>query len=282
MAEKRNKTKRKVYRFSLLEDETHESLWNLRFTKASLGLTIALVAIIFCAIVYSLIAFTPLRTSIPGYPDASSRQMAVQNVMKVDSLEGLISRWELYSENLKRVIEGQEPLRIDSVLKRQAADSSLIPDPTALAASDTLLRKIINESDQFKVSESGRNLPIVGLHFFAPLKGTVSAGYDPALHPYVDLTAPAGTVVLSTLEGTVIYAGWTDDDMYMIQIQHPGDIVSIYKHNQKLLRGVGDKISAGAPIALVGDMGPDSSEGRLRFELWHAGDAVDPTMYISF
>ena len=102
------------------------------------------------------------------------------------------------------------------------------------------------------------------------------------MHPYVDITAPAGSVVKATLDGTVIFAGWTDDAGNTIQIQHDGDIVSIYKHNDRLLKKIGDKVSAGTPVALVGNTGEITTGAHLHFELWHKGETVDPTKYIKF
>jgi murein DD-endopeptidase MepM/ murein hydrolase activator NlpD len=60
--------------------------------------------------------------------------------------------------------------------------------------------------------------------------------------------------------------------------------MSCYKHNQKLLRKGGDKVSAGTPIALVGNTGTDKlhKEDHLHFELWYEGEAVDPTKYCKF
>ena len=86
----------------------------------------------------------------------------------------------------------------------------------------------------------------------------------------------------ATLDGTVIYDGWSDEDGYTIHIQHDGDIVSIYKHNEKLLKKTGDKVSAGMPVALVGNTGKLSTGDHLHFELWHKGETVDPAKYISF
>ena len=80
----------------------------------------------------------------------------------------------------------------------------------------------------------------------------------------------------------MIYAGWSEEAGYTIQLQHDGDIVSIYKHNEKLLKTTGDKVSAGSPIALVGNTGNLSTGDHLHFELWHKGETVDPTKYINF
>ena len=110
----------------------------------------------------------------------------------------------------------------------------------------------------------------------------ISNGFNLASHPAVDITAPANSVVKAALDGTVTYAGWSDEYGYTITIQHAGDILTTYKHNRKLSKKVGDKVSAGTAIAIVGNTGSLSNGEHLHFELWYKGEAVDPTLYISF
>ena len=203
--------------------------------------------------------------------------------MRIDSLENVIYRWELYSENLRRVVDGEEPLKIDSIINVRSSRPVSQEELAELALKDSLLRQHVKDEEKFGISDRDkRNLPIEGMHFFTPLKGVVSQGYDPAVHPFVDITAPAGSVVKATLDGTVIYDGWSEEAGYTIQIQHDGEIISIYKHNEKLLKKSGDKVTAGSPIALVGSTGSLSTGDHLHFELWHKGESVDPTKYISF
>ena len=180
-------------------------------------------------------------------------------------------------------MDGQEPLKIDSLMEVRRSAASTAADMKEIAQKDSLLRKEVADEDRFDIkSNSSRTLPIEGMHFFTPLKGVVSQGYDKALHPYIDITAPGNSVVMSVLDGTVISDGWTDTDGYTIRIQHEGDIISVYKHNQKLMKKTGDKVTAGTPIAILGGTGSLSDGEHLHFELWHKGDAVDPTKYISF
>ena len=279
-----NKEKRsRKFRLAVLDDNTHQQLVTLHFSRTGFFVTIVTIMVVLSAAIFSIIAFTPVRTFIPGYPDARSKRAAIQNAITIDSLERVVFRWELYSENLRRVVEGEEPIKIDSLIKVSSGSSTEGVDMNEVALKDSLLREQVKEEEQFGISQrTRRNLPIEGLHFFTPLKGVISQGYDPAMHPYVDITAPAGSVVKATLDGTVIFAGWTDDAGNTIQIQHDGDIVSIYKHNDRLLKKIGDKVSAGTPVALVGNTGEITTGAHLHFELWHKGETVDPTKYIKF
>lgn len=283
MSKKKEDKPRSLYRFSFIREPDEEKLLDGRISRPVLVWTVSVAAVVVVAVVYCLIAFTPLRTLIPGYPNAASKAMAVQNAIKIDSLESLMSRWNIYAENLRRVVDGESPLAIDSVMRTQPSAPADTSGISALAGRDSLLRAVVAEEEQFDLSGAPKNLPVEGLHFFTPLKGVVSRAYDPVLHPYVDVTAPAGSVVVSVLDGTVIFTDWSDEGMYTIAVQHGQDIISIYRHNQKLLKSVGDRVGAGVPIALLGgNVSLSNSGDHLHFELWHAGEALNPALYISF
>lgn len=282
MEKEKKENKGSSFRIYVRNEDTKKYLWSLRLTKTSFFVTLVSFLVILCALVYCVIAYTPVKTFIPGYPDAQTKRTAIQNAIKVDSLERLIYRWEIYSENLKRAVEGKEPIKIDSIVKASKKDATDGQDISFLNRRDSLLRENVKEEEQFEISNRRqRDLPIEGLHFFTPLKGVISQNYD-ATHPYIDITAPAGSVVKATLDGTVISSGWNEDAGHTIQIQHTDDIISIYKHNEKLLKKTGDKVKAGTAIALVGNSGSLSTGTHLHFELWHKGEAIDPTKYIKF
>ncbi len=281
MARQNKDTKVSKFRLVLIEDQTHKQLWSFRFTRVNFLVTVITVCVCVTAAFYSIIAFTPVRTFIPGYPDANARRAAIQNAILADSLENKMKIWEIYAVNLKKVIAGEEPMRIDSIINLGQSANAVRDDYSA--KQDSLLRHQIMEEEQFGLSgRQARVLPIEGMMFFTPLKGVISQGYDNVVHPYIDITAPANSVVKAALDGTVIFAGWSNTAGYTIQLQHSNDIITIYKHNQKLLKKTGDKVTAGSPIALVGNTGSLSTGDHLHFELWYKGEAVDPTKYINF
>lgn len=284
MSKEKKRPSTSNYRLTVVDDDTHNKLWTVKFTKLSVVVYAITALVVLLALAWCLIAFTPIKTFIPGFPDARTKHDAIQNAIRIDSLENVINRWELYSENLRRVVDGEEPLKIDSLIAARSDSRKLSEkELKELARKDSALRKEVAAEDRFDIaSGSGKTLPIEGMHFFTPLKGVVSQGYDKAIHPYLDITAPNNSVVMSVLDGTVISAGWSDEDGYTIRIQHDGDIISVYKHNQKLMKKTGDKVTAGTPIAILGGTGNNTDGDHLHFELWHKGEAVDPSKYISF
>ena len=86
----------------------------------------------------------------------------------------------------------------------------------------------------------------------------------------------------ATLDGTVIFTGWTLETGYIISIQHSNNIISVYKHNSTLLKKTGDYVKAGDPIAIVGNTGELTTGPHLHFELWHNGTAANPKEFMSF
>lgn len=283
MGRQKKEKKTSRYRLTLVNDETHAVQYTVRFTKRKFFGAIALALCVLIGGCYTLLVFTPLRSTIPGYPDAHWRRQAISNAIKIDSLESEMTRWMIYSENLNRVLGGEQTLDIDSLVKGGGVGYLKNLNAAYARQQDSVLRDKVRKEEQFSVSSgAARRLPIEGVHFFSPLKGVISNGYDISTHPAVDITAPKGATIKAVLDGTVIFAGWSDEYGYTIQIQHDGDLVSVYKHNRKLLKKTGDKVSAGTPIAHLGNTGSLTTGDHLHFELWYKGQAVDPTKYISF
>ncbi|MBP9998795.1 MAG: M23 family metallopeptidase [Bacteroidales bacterium] len=270
------------FRLVLIDDETHKNLQTMRFSRLTLVVRLVAIIIVAVILIYSLIAFTPLRTTIPGYPDAHSKKVALENALKIDSLESSITRWELYAENLSRVLSGNKVIRRDSIIRTDPLNLLADKPEDYLRTQDSTLREKVHNADQFQLGSPQRNLPIEGMHFFTPLKGVIVKDYDMVMHQAVDIRAPKGSVISSIFQGTVVFAGWDDDLGNVLIIQHPSDVISIYEHCEKLLCSMGDKVKAGTPVALVGNTGSQVGEETLHFALWCKGEAMDPHKYINF
>lgn len=281
---RQNPESRKVlYRISLIEDDTHKNLLSLRFSKPGIIFVLTAAVILLIILTYSLVAFTPIRKSIPGYPDAHSKKTALTNAIKIDSLESAITRWELYAENLSRVLNEEPPVSYDSIIRSNTIKLLSDKPIDELSKQDSLLRESLIKEQQFQVSgNSQRSVPVEGMHFFPPIKGVITKEFDMVMHDGLDIKAPRNTVVYSIYEGSIIFSGWDDEKGNVIVVQHPDNVVSIYEHAESLLKKVGEKVKAGTPIALVGSTGSTKQDEYLHFSLWYNGEALDPTRYISF
>ena len=274
---------RRNWRLTVREIETTAEIISFNTSKGALITLAVFVALLLITATYCITAYTPVRYLIPGYPTKETRALQEDNQRKIDSLENEVSLWAFQVNNIQRIVTGREPIDLDS-LRVMQKDSSSSLYRQLYAQKDSLLRNEVVSEETFNISSRDRNIEqLEGIHFFTPVKGILTQSYNAATgHPYVDIAAAEDEIVYSILDGTVISALWNDDTGYTIQIQHKNDLVSIYKHNSRLLKKTGDKVSAGTPVAVVGDTGKLSYGIHLHFELWHNGEAIDPTAYIKF
>lgn len=254
--------------------------YNIR--KRDLIAVLCGAVVVLMALFFVITAYTPLRYAIPGYPSREMTDQIRNDRMLMDSLQRSLYRWDLYTTNLRKVLEGETPVPLDSLL-RQAAVESSDEQTLEMSAADSTLRSIMTEQEIFNIEEEDINeTDIEGRHFFRPLNGVVSASYDLMQHPYIEVVAPEGASIKSVLDGTVISADWSASAGWSMIIQHGGGIISIYRNCNVLLKKVADKVSAGTAVAVLGSSDGKGGAGVLRFEMWSGGESVDPAEYIKF
>jgi len=270
------------YRLIIYNDSSIQTVWSIKLTPLkvlTLGGLGAIVLILFTTVI---IAYTPLRENIPGYPSAKVRQQIIYNYIKVDSLENEIKNRDNYFEKLRTLFQGEVP-----------ADEASANDPGIKThevkfrnfnADSAFGDKLEQEKDYLSVSRNASKLPsIANVHFFTPLRGLITNKFSTKTeHLAVDIVGSLNSRISSVLDGTVIFSGWTMDTGYSIYIQHENNLVSVYKHNAELLKDIGDKVKAGDAIAIMGNSGELTTGPHLHFELWHNGTALDPETYIDF
>ena len=93
------------------------------------------------------------------------------------------------------------------------------------------------------------------------------------------LGAPAGAVVRSVYHGRVVFSDWLDGMGLLTIIDHGAGYMSLYGHNQDLLKEVGEWVDPGEAIAHVGDSGGQVAAG-LYFEIRKDGKPVNPKRWI--
>lgn len=128
----------------------------------------------------------------------------------------------------------------------------------------------------------GAPLQVGGLSW--PVSGSLLAGYgarmpDGRPSAGVLIAAPAGTPVTAVADGTVVFSEWMTGYGLIVIVDHGNDHMSLYAHNDALLRQVGDRVSRGDALASVGTSG-GQGQAALYFELRRAGQPVDPGTWL--
>jgi murein DD-endopeptidase MepM/ murein hydrolase activator NlpD len=285
------KTKRKFnnyfddkYRLIIYNDETFKEVWYLKLSKINFIILFLAIVFLLSAGIFSLVAFTRVREMIPGFPDDNIRRTILMNAIRLDSLEQEIRIRDVYFRNLNAIISGEEPQDlfpyIDSTREYGSIDFSK-------SMEDSILRMQIEEEEEYNLSViEDKNPPQVGIermHFFAPIKGHVTYNFSAYENHFgTDIVAGPNEVVKAVLDGTIIFASWTVETGYVIEIQHNNNLISVYKHNAELLKKAGDKVRAGDAIAIIGNSGELTTGPHLHFELWFNGAPIDPEEFIVF
>ncbi|HEX2935030.1 MAG TPA: M23 family metallopeptidase [Bacteroidales bacterium] len=271
------------YRLVFFNDNTFEEVWHLRLSLYNVLSVAGTISILLVLFVIVLMAFTPLRELIPGYPDESMRASIFKSALRLDSLQEELRKRDQYFLNLNALISGKEPMQFEA----QSDTSKNVKNVKfTKSVHDSLLRQRIEEEEKFNFSVATSNSSesdISKMHFFSPVKGIVTDHYDAKQnHLGIDIVASPNEVVKATLDGTVILATWTLETGYIIQLQHQGNIISVYKHNANLLKKVGAQVRSGDPIAILGNSGELTTGPHLHFELWYNGKPVNPEDYLIF
>jgi septal ring factor EnvC (AmiA/AmiB activator) len=93
------------------------------------------------------------------------------------------------------------------------------------------------------------------------------------------VSAATGTAVQAVYHGRVAFADWLPGLGLLVIVDHGGGYMSLYGHNEAILRESGEWVSPGDEIAQVGDSGGQAKPG-LYFEIRHDGAPQDPRQWM--
>lgn len=240
------------------------------------------------SLTFIIIAKTSIKTYIPGYPDIDDKKQLYSLNILADSLLQDIEMKNRYIASFKNIFEG-EPLgedianveisnmHYDTITNRKSENDSIL---RAEFENQNMHNLYFNETGQLAGSNESS---VKSFNFFIPLQGIITSRFDLMENHFgIDIASSRNEAVKSTLEGTVVFSGWTLETGYVIGIQHERNFISIYKHNSVLMKKEGDKVVAGEPIAISGESGELTTGPHLHFELWENGIPVNPEEYILF
>lgn len=275
---------RNKYRLVILNDDSFAEKFSLRLSPLGLIILLGSVTIVMTTLVISLVAFTPFREYIPGYGNVDDRKDIIILSAKADSLEKTLVARDWYINNLLNVFSGKTEGRISKPAKDSTGKYANIDIKPS--EQDEKLRNDIEtnqlESTSDKVSANKLNA-LSNYFFFTPVNGVVTTSYNiREEHFGTDIVSKENEFVKATLDGTIVFAGFTKDDGYVVQIQHGNNLTSVYKHQSSIIKKSGDFVKAGEPIGIVGNTGENSRGPHLHFEIWYNGFAINPQDYVAF
>ncbi|WP_246046942.1 murein hydrolase activator EnvC family protein [Colwellia ponticola] len=207
-------------------------------------------------------------------------QVSTEHQTQIANLQQLKDE-QLQKDNQLRISKAQRSNTLQK-LSRQLLSSQ--QQLNKLKAEEENLNQALNklaaiiqaEIDLTGLSKLQNKLswPVKGktLHRF----GTRKQGY--LTWKGVLISAPISRQVQTIHNGTVLFSDWLKGYGLLTVIDHGNGYMSLYAHNQTLLKSVGERVETGEPIALIGQSGGLEQPG-LYFEIRHRGKALNPKLW---
>ena len=269
------------YRLVILNEDTFEERISFKLTRLNVFILVGLSGIILISLTTLLIALTPLREYIPGYSSTKLKKDARMLLVKTDSLERALMVRNQYYSKIQEVLSGT--ISAENFDRDSIRTATLNPSELNLLPSkeDSILREFVEKEDKYNLFETAGAIGDFAL--FPPVKGTVTSGYNAdEKHYALDIVTEKDAPVKAAGDGTVIFSEWTAETGHVMIIEHPKNMITVYKHNASLNKRQGDLVKAGEVIAVVGNTGELSTGPHLHFELWSNGYPIDPSNFIDF
>lgn len=175
-------------------------------------------------------------------------------------------------------VEAQKIIDFNALSEKElpVGETIIIPDGKAPATIKTTTTKPAQSATTVRpVSASG-----VGSGMFWPASCRKISQYFGWRHTGIDVACPLGTPIYAFDDGVVEASGWNSGGYgYQVVINHGNGIKTRYAHNSKLFVKVGERVSKGENISLMGSTGR-STGSHLHFEVIVNGVRVNPFLYV--
>jgi len=223
-----------------------------------------------------------------------------QLIQTLESLQVQLSD----KENQQILLIAQQRTQSDRLRERQQArqvtletlDAQIKSDQARVAQLEQQEQSLMDAIERAEIAAqriadaTPQNIALIGLtklkgQLLAPSSGSIESLFGKRRQGQVRwkgivINAPAGSPVSAVADGKILYADWLKGFGLVTIVDHGEGYMSVYGRNQALLKGVGDSVSAGDTISLIGNSGGQAQPG-LYFEIRHKGKALNPSLWLN-
>jgi murein DD-endopeptidase MepM/ murein hydrolase activator NlpD len=205
-------------------------------------------------------------------------QAATVSVISARTAEAQAARDELAGERDR--LATVRSLKQSALTNAQETREEYLSEVEGLLAESATLAERIRGAQRGSGSSGTGQPSAAGLIW--PCDGVVVSGFGMRwgrMHEGIDIGCAFGTPNRAAASGTVIYSGWLGGYGNLVVVDHGNGLSTAYAHASSLLVNVGQSVSQGETVSLVGSTG-NSSGPHLHFEVRVNGTAVDPLFYL--
>lgn len=278
-------------RLSMRDRSSGEEFWHVSISPIGVWSAVAAFVLVICAVLLTLIAYTPFLDILPGYRTQSQKihDSLVESVMRVDSMERKIAMMMSYNEAVSTIMNNNTPTLHSTIMTDTIRydKSRILP-----TRADSLLRAALeSEHGEYSLASSRSELSSEAAVFTAPISGNVVQRFDPTQGIYgVEIVSVDAESSVAAIEnGTVIGIGSSPEHGVEVAVQHAGGYTSIYRNLSQALVRKGQPVKSGEVIGNISSQQRHDDEqeqasrpASLVFEIWRDGTAANPESYILF
>jgi len=103
------------YRLVVMNDDTYEEVVTFKLNRLSVYIALCTIFVVLVGLTVALIVFTPLKYYIPGYGSQAERREMANLKIRADSLEANLRNKQVYWDNIRNVLAGKLPEKMDTV-----------------------------------------------------------------------------------------------------------------------------------------------------------------------
>ncbi|MBO5902749.1 MAG: M23 family metallopeptidase [Tidjanibacter sp.] len=273
---------RRKHRLSI-HNAADEEVWYSHTTLLKVATTIFGVAVLLFVAGVLVSAYTSLLDIMPGYMGNKVRREMTENILRIDSLASELESLAAYTDNVALIMEGRTPVdrNISLPVDTIATDKTLV----AASKADSLLRAEMEGSGRYGLNRtpSRPRGELADMEFLSPYRGDVKEAFSQRNRRFGTMVEVTNVQQVFAIQaGTIISALWNPEEGYVVQIQHKGNFLSVYKNLSQVLKAVGDRVQVGEAIGAVWHNAEEGTPTVTEFQLWYDGQAVDPQNYVEF
>ena len=273
------------YLLIIRNEENFAEKTTFSFNYARLFLIMTGIGLLILALAVYLVTVALEQWLDPRHAQMEANRKVIELSMTIDSLSVEVNNKNIYIENIRKIIAGEEIeqeelINPESNLLSAELDGRIQPVDSQFRAE--FEGSDLAEITALPIAVSSNSYELRDIYLLSPMDGIVTDVFNPKEDHYgVDMVAQKNEPIRSVADGVVIMSSWTLDGGYVIAIQHPGNLISVYKHNSELFKNVGNFVAAGEVVATIGNTGELTTGPHLHLELWHNGNPVNPQEYIA-
>jgi murein DD-endopeptidase MepM/ murein hydrolase activator NlpD len=295
-----NRRRKEKDRYTVLFVPNNKSENQKSFVVSRLSLALIIVGIVvfISVVVLGFLIYTPIANYLPmSNPELENRygKQIVSIQQKLNSLLEEIVVLRQYNVQLRKALGEKMPENDSAKTSDQEkfAKQKSMKNNYRVEDESTTTKPLFAEEqfDYQSAIKSAVGFPIrktfesevsgFDLPFTKPVDGFAARTYSAESgHLGLDISGKEGSPILAAAPGTVIFSDWLYDYGFTIIVAHENGFLTVYKHNQTLLKKEGDNVKRGEPIALLGNTGKKSTGPHLHFEIWKNSYSVDPDEYL--